>query len=223
MGIQCVDCVKAAAAARRPVRSALGLVVRHGPPVFTIALIVINVAVYLYGTTLADGQLFSQLGLWPHYDVLNPYYWAGTEWWRWITSGFVHRDILHIGLNMLVLFQFGGHVEALLGRKRFLIVYGASLLGGSALVALLGQTDHVIGGASGAVYGMIAAYIVMTLALKRPVQSVLLQAGAWMIAGFFISGIAWQGHLGGAIAGWAVTTVVLRLASRTKAPGPRSA
>jgi membrane associated rhomboid family serine protease len=218
-----VDCVKEAGASLRPTRSLLGFQTAAGPPRVTIALIAINVAVYLYGTTLAYGQLFSQLGLYPRFDALNPYFGVGTEWWRWISSGFVHLDILHIGLNMLMLYMFGGQLETMLGRARYVVVYGASLLGGSALVVLLGEAGHVVGGASGAVYGLIAAYVVSSLALKRPVQSLLLQAGAWLVAGFFIPGLSWQGHLGGAVAGWLVTALILRRARGEEARRVRGA
>ena len=215
--------MKQASAAQRPTRSRLGFRTAAGPPRVTIGLIVVNLAIYLYGSTLADGEFFLRLALWPHYDALNPYYWAGAEWWRWISSGFVHLGVFHIGMNMVVLYMFGRELEPLLGRARFALVYGVSLLGGSALVALLGQANHPTGGASGAVYGLIAAYVAIAVSLRLPVRSLVMQAGAWLIAGFIIPGLSWQGHLGGAIAGWVVTTVILRLASRRKPPGPRSA
>jgi len=215
--------VKEAQAAQRPVRSRLGLKVATGPPIVTYGLVALNVAAYLYGMTLKSGQLFSAWGLWPHYDALKPYMYGGTEWWRWISNGFVHEGLLHIGMNMFVLVTFGRQVEVLLGRVRFAILYGASLLGSSALVAILGFTGSVSGGASGAIFGLIAAYVVIAMTLHLPVQSLVLQAGAWLVIGFFVPGLSWQGHLGGAITGWIVTTVILRLASRRERPGPRPA
>jgi membrane associated rhomboid family serine protease len=223
VGIQCVDCVKEARLAQRPTRSRLGFKTAAGPPRVTIGLIVVNVAIYLYGTTLADGELFSRLALWPHYDVLNPYYWAGTEWWRWISSGFIHLGALHIGMNMLVLYVFGRELEPLLGRARFALIYGVSLLGASALVVLLSPQNHPTGGASGAVYGLVAAIIVISLSLRLPVQSLVLQAGAWLIVGFFIPGLSWQSHLGGALFGWLVTALMLRLARRQEGRRARRA
>lgn len=215
VGVQCVDCVKEAKANARPQRSRLGLVVRQGPPAVTYALIGINVVVYLYGMTLGVGALFSKWGLWSHYDPMNPYLYAGTEWWRWVSSGFVHGGILHLGMNMFVLYIFGRQLEPLLGRARFTMVYGISLLGGSALVWLLGTPNTVSGGASGAIFGLIAAYVAIAVSLRLPVQSLVLQAGAWLVVGFFIPGLSWQGHLGGALTGWVVTAIVLRLASRS--------
>ena len=223
MGIQCVDCVKEAAASQRPVRSRLGLKVAAGPPIMTYGLVGLNVAAYVYGMTLRPGQLFSAWGLWPHYEALHPYAYGGTEWWRWISNGFVHENILHIGMNMFVLVMFGRQVEALLGRARFAILYAASLLGSSALVAVLGHTGSVNGGASGAIFGLIAGYIAIAMTLHLPVQSLVLQAGAWLVVGFFVPGLSWQGHLGGALTGWVVTALILRLASRTTKVGPRRA
>jgi len=173
--------VKEAQAAQRPVRSRLGLKVATGPPIVTYGLVALNVAAYLYGMTLKSGQLFSAWGLWPHYDALKPYMYGGTEWWRWISNGFVHEGLLH------------------------------------------GFRGSVSGGASGAIFGLIAAYVVIAMTLHLPVQSLVLQAGAWLVIGFFVPGLSWQGHLGGAITGWIVTTVILRLASRRERPGPRPA
>jgi membrane associated rhomboid family serine protease len=210
--------VNEARAGRRPVRSRLGLKVASGPPVLTFGLVALNVAAYLYGMTLKPGQLFSAWGLWPHYDALHPYMYGGAEWWRWIANGFVHENILHIGMNMFVLVMFGRQVEMLLGRVRFAILYGVSLLGSSALVAILGTTGSVNGGASGAIFGLIAGYIAIAMRLHLPVQSLVLQAGAWLVIGVFVPGLSWQGHLGGALTGWVVTALILRLASRRTAP-----
>ena len=223
MGIQCVDCVKEAAAAQRPVRSRLGIKVAAGPPIVTYGLVALNVAAYLYGMTLKADQLFYAWGLWPHYDAAHANTYGGTEWWRWISNGFVHENILHIGMNMFVLVMFGRQVEALLGRARFAILYAVSLLGSSALVAILGFTGSVNGGASGAIFGLITGYIAIAMTLRLPVQSLVLQAGAWLVVGFFVPGLSWQGHLGGALTGWVVTSVILRLASRRPASGPRRA
>jgi membrane associated rhomboid family serine protease len=184
----------------------------------TIGLVVINVAVYLYGTTLKPRQLVSAWGLWPHYDALHPFAYAGTEWWRWITNGFVHHDIVYLAVNMVVFVMFGRQVEALLGRARFAILYGASLLGASALVAILGTAGTVSAGAGAANFGIVAGYVAIATTLRLSVKSVVLQAGAWLVIGFIVPGLSWQGLLGGAIAGWVVTMLILRLASRQTAP-----
>ncbi len=218
VGVQCVDCVNEARSKQRAVRSRLGITIAKGPPFVTIALIAINVAVFLYGLTLQKMQLFSEWGLWPKYGPQVRYLGAGDEWWRWITSGFVHGGVLHIGMNMFVLWMFGRQVETLLGRVRFALVYFTSLLGGSAMVVLLGEQGSVVGGASGAIFGLVGAYVAIAITLKLPFQSVAIQAGIWLVLGFTISGVSWQGHVGGALTGWIVTVVILRLAARRKPP-----
>lgn len=190
-----------------------------GPPIITYALITANIAVFVYGMSLPAGKLFSQWGLWPHYDAAHANIYGGDEWWRWITSGFVHTGVLHVGMNMFVLWMFGRQVEPLLGRARFAAVYAASLLGGSALIAVLGQQGTVAGGASGAIFGIVAAYVAIGITLRLPFQAVALQAGVWLVIGFYIQGIAWQGHLGGALAGWLATAIIIRAAGRKRPPG----
>jgi membrane associated rhomboid family serine protease len=216
-----VDCVKEAKAVRRPTRSRLGFKTVAGPPRVTIALIVVNVIVFLYAQGVGGDTLFLEWGLWPRFDAaqLAPVYAsvAGDEWWRWISSGFVHLGVVHIGMNMLVLYMFGRELEPLLGRARFALIYGVSLLGASALVSLLSPQNHPTGGASGGVYGLIAAYVAIAVSLRLPVRSLVLQAGAWLVAGFFIAGLSWQGHLGGAVAGGLTTAVIIRLARNEEA------
>lgn len=219
--------MKEAGRAQRPTRSRLGFKAAAGPPRVTIGLIVVNVIVFLYAQTLGGDRLFLQWGIWPKFDATQlPAAYAsvaGDEWWRWITSGFVHLGLLHLGMNMLVLYMFGRELEPLLGRARFALIYGVSLLGASAFVEMLSARNNPTGGASGAVYGLIAAYVAISVSLRLPVRSLVLQAGAWLIAGFFISGLSWQGHLGGAVTGGLLTALILRLARRQKGRPARPA
>jgi membrane associated rhomboid family serine protease len=193
----------------------------------TYGLVGINVLVYLYAQTEGVGVVFRRWGLWAKFDpaTLSPsdLLVAGDEWWRWVSSGFVHGGILHIGLNMLVLYTFGTQLEALLGRARFTLIYALSLLGASAFVETFGDPNTVTGGASGAIYGLVAAFVAISLSLRLPVQSLVLQAGAWLVAGFIIPGLSWQGHLGGAVAGGLVTALMLRLVHRDEGRRARRA
>jgi membrane associated rhomboid family serine protease len=162
----------------RPVRSRLGIKVASGPPVVTFGLLALNVIAYLYGLSLGTGVLFTKWGLWPHYDAAHPYLNGGTEWWRWISNGFVHESILHIGMNMFVLVMFGRQVEMLLGRMRFIILYALSLVGSSALVAVLGVSGSVNGGASGAIFGLIAGYIAIGWVVTAVILRLASRGGA---------------------------------------------
>ena len=78
----------------------------------------------------------------------------GPDWYRLVTSGFTHAGIIHIALNMYLLYQLGNMLEPAIGRVRFALTYLASLLGGSALVLLLSPNNLTVG-ASGAVFGLM--------------------------------------------------------------------
>jgi membrane associated rhomboid family serine protease len=208
VGIQCVDCVREAAEQRGPLLNRLGFVTAGGTPVVTYALIIANIAAFAYGyLMLGANQWAVRWGLFPGGLGDNPEF--GQELYRWVTSGFLHFGPLHIAMNMFVLWQFGTQLEPALGRVRFAIVYFVSLIGGSAGIVLLAN-GGVHGGASGAIFGLIAAFAVVLLKLKLPAQSLLVSAGLWLVAGFFIGSISWQGHLGGAVAGALTMLAMLR-------------
>jgi membrane associated rhomboid family serine protease len=192
--------VKAARATQKPVRSAVGLRVRGGKPVVTFSLIGLNVAIFLAGTVLGEEGWVYRLGL-------NPST-VGSEPWKLLTSGFAHFDVAHIGLNMFALLQFGLVVEALLGHLRFAILYVVSLLGGSLMIAMIGKPHTLHAGASGAIFGVLAAFVVLSLLLKRPAYDVMTMGGLWLVLGFVVPGLSWEGHLGGTITG-AVTAFAL--------------
>jgi membrane associated rhomboid family serine protease len=124
----------------------------------TKTLIGLNVLVYL--VNLAQGASLSQNGgeLFADWALYGPLVGAG-DWWRLLTSAFLHGSLLHIGFNMLMLWWIGGPVEAALGRGRFLALYIASALAGSA-GALLVSPGAVTVGASGAIFGLLGAALV---------------------------------------------------------------
>src|SRR5690606_14804734 len=208
VGIQCVDCVKQEASRVGPVVNRLGFVSANGTPWATYALMAASVLAFAYGhLVLGESRWIIDWGLWPRgVPGLEEF---GHDWYRWISSGFLHFGFLHLAINMFVLWQFGTQLEPVLGRLRFVGVYLASVIGGSAAIMLLG-TGNVHGGASGAIFGLIAAFAVVLMKLSLSAQSLLASAGIWLVAGFFINGISWQGHLGGAIAGAVVMFAMLR-------------
>lgn len=216
-----MDCVNEARKQQRPLKSRLGFKAAAGPPYVTYALIAVNAALYLVAPALLGANWVLTLGLWPDYvpQLAAVYPGAGDEWWRWITSGFAHFGLLHIGLNMFVLFQFGAMLEPALGRARYAALYGGSLLGSSAVVLLLGDQGSVHGGASGAIFGLLAAYAIVLRKLRLPYQSHAMFAGGWLLAGFFISGLSWQGHLGGAVVGAIIMAAMFRSVERSPAKG----
>ncbi|MFW2512650.1 rhomboid family intramembrane serine protease [Demequina sp. SO4-13] len=228
VGVLCVDCMAEAKAQVRPVRSRLGFTATAGPPLVTYVLIALNAAIFLLAPVLLGARWDYSLGLIPGFAGDTAAYCAaaqdpnceglGNEWYRWITAGFVHFGLFHIAMNMFALFQLGTALEPAMGRLRFIGLYSASLIGSSAGVMLI-ASDGVHGGASGAIFGLLAAYGIVLRRLKLPYQSVLVIAaifiGGPLIAEFipalaFFSGLSWQGHLGGAVVGAVVMLAMFR-------------
>jgi len=142
---------------------------------------------------------------------------AHGQWWRLVTSGFLHENILHIGFNMLVLYYLGTMLEPALGRVKFAVIYGVSLLTGSFGSLLV--SPHVLTvGASGAVFGMMGAAVIELRARQIP----LMQSGVGglilinLIISFTLPGISWGGHIGGLIGG-ALAALVIQLGDRNRA------
>jgi membrane associated rhomboid family serine protease len=160
--------------------------------------------------------------------VLNPTV-VGAEPWRLITSAFLHSPgtIIHLLFNLYALYAFGPALESFLGRVRFLALYGTAALGGSlgvlALYALAIATDggsiEATGGfltpssalgASGAIFGLLGAYLPLRRAIGVNVTQLLIVLGINVVLGFVASGIAWEAHLGGLLVGAAIGWVYLR-------------
>jgi membrane associated rhomboid family serine protease len=176
----------------------------------TIALIAINVAVFIAelvagGMSGIDGggSLIRDAGL------RGPEV-ADGDWWRVISSGFLHAGFLHLLLNMYVLYIAGSILEPGIGTPRFLAIYFVSLLAGS-LGALLVEPNTFTVGASGAIFGLMAAVIVV--ARGRGVEQVASQFGLFVVLNlvltFSIPGIAIGGHLGGLVGGGLAAMLVI--------------
>ena len=132
------------------------------------------------------------------------------EWYRLVSSGFLHFGVLHVGMNMFLLYQLSRMLEPTLGSVKFTLVYFASLFGGAA-GALMLSPNALTGGASGAVFGMMAAAIVgMRQRGVNPLQTglgltFLINIGLTLA----IPNISVGGHFGGALAGAACGEFVL--------------
>ena len=127
---------------------------------------------------------------------------AQGEWYRMVSSGFVHFGILHVAMNMYILYQLGRMLEPALGSLKFGLVYFASMLAGST-GALLLTPDAFTGGASGAVFGIMAAAVVgMRQRGMNPLRTGLGATFAINIVfTLAIPGVSIGGHFGGALAG----------------------
>ncbi len=166
----------------------------------TAALVLINVVLWV-GQILPGSQLTQYLFFAPLLTQSEP--------WRMITAGFVHdpSNPLHVLLNMYSVFIFGQVLEPLLGRARFVALYLVAILGGSVAVLFLGDPFTPVVGASGAFFGLMAAYFVVLKSIGQNSRSMVGLIAINLFIGFLIPGISWQGHLGGLLAGGAVASL----------------
>jgi membrane associated rhomboid family serine protease len=194
VGMRCPECSRQRTAVRSLASSASGDLVTRG-------LIAINVIAFL-GELLTGSNGYRASGsLYEKWALFGPFVGDG-EWWRLITSGFLHSGLIHIGFNMYLLFLLGRTLEPALGSVRFAAVYFVSLLGGS-LGALILNPHNVTVGASGAVFGLMgAAALQMYRRGYNPLQSdigmlIILN----LVLSFVLPGISIGGHIGGLVAG----------------------
>ena len=171
-----------------------------------LTIITIICAFYLY--ELYDSGLIGTFGLYG-IDLLK----STNEWYRLVTVALVHDNTnvipIHLAFNMLALHSLGTPIETFLGRNKFLIIFFVSLIGGSITSAMfLGYNGYSIG-ASGAVFGLFGAWAVISKRIGAEVKSVLVIIGLNFVLGFTIGGVDWRAHLGGLIAGYAVTQFLL--------------
>ncbi len=201
--MQCVDCVAAGAAATPVRRTVFGGRAADGRPVITLTIIGVCVVAYLLQLVVGRG-LTNDLLFYPPL--------GGVEPWRFLTAAFLHApsSFLHIALNMYVLYLTGPSLEAALGRVRFAALYLVAAFGGSVGYLLLwNPTLPGTVGASGAVFGLFGALLVLQRRLRLDLRQTLVIVGINAALGFFVPGIAWQAHLGGFVVGAAVGAVMM--------------
>lgn len=193
------------------------------PTLLTYALIAINIGLYVW-TEIANNTIIrcgdAAIGPRGQCDLglAKPFLEDDGQWFRLISSGFLHFSILHVAMNMLLLFQLGQMLEPAMGRVRFGMIYFAALLAGSA-GALALDPDSLTGGASGAVFGLMAAAVVALH--QRGINPFQTSLGAVFVINilltFTIDGISVGGHVGGAIGG-ALCAVVMLAPRGTRVP-----
>src|SRR5450759_901159 len=212
VGIQCVDCVREGQKSMRMPRTQFGArVTAGGRPVVTQTIIVICVVVWL--VQKVSPTISADLDFWPPAVRSQP--------WRFLTSAFEHDTFstrpLHILFNMYALWVVGQYLEPLLGRVRFAILYLVSALGGSVGLLMLAAPSTSLGsswdthalGASGAVFGMFLALLLLNRHLGRSSAGIGVIILINFAYGFIVPNIAWQAHLGGAITGAACAGILI--------------
>ena len=214
VGMRCPECAR-----QKTVVKTIRNTARR--PELTLALIAINVVAFLAeGNVSITGQPTDKvyeegalIGSFRGSDLGV----AHGQWWRIVTGGFLHENLLHIGFNMYVLYVLGQMLEPVLGRLRFGLIYAVSLLAGS-LGALLVSPHSPTVGASGAVFGIMGAAAVEMRARQIPIM----QSGIGglilinLIFSFSFANISVGAHVGGLIAG-ALTAGLIQAGSRYRA------
>jgi membrane associated rhomboid family serine protease len=219
VGFHCPECSKQGKQKVYTARTIMG----GSHPIVTQALIAVNVLVYFLGASdrqfatdyglLGSGRLFFNDGTTQLVGV------AHGEWYRLVTGGFLHANILHLGMNMFALWILGSQLEAAVGRLRFGVVYAAALLAGSLGVMLVSPNELTVG-ASGAIFGLLG----LALAAQRSQGINIWQSGLGGILlinlafTFGIPGISIGGHLGGLAGGYLCGAIFYELGPRVRDP-----
>ncbi|MGD0712901.1 MAG: rhomboid family intramembrane serine protease [Gaiellaceae bacterium] len=223
VGLRCPEHAGGRRAAGRPIGNRGRIVARapHMPlgrteALVTKALITVNVAIYLIGAVQGGGInnpmppsiLANTHALYPKLWLDGPQLAQG-DWWRLLTTMFLHANLLHIGFNMLALWWFGAPVEQYLGRARFLGLYFVAGLAGSA--GALVQTPGITVGASGAIFGVLGAMMILEWqATGRLGGNAMTLIVINLALSFAIANISIGGHIGGLIGGILATLAFAR-------------
>ena len=208
VGVICPECLAQQAQAQTPAQRKAerrwarprAVTASDSRPLVTYAIIGITTLAWLIGLipgvgdTVQNALLFWGPALYPEL--------TGTfEPWRLLTASLVHSGFWHLGLNMLALWMMGRSLEPLLGRGRFLALYVLSALGGAVAVALLSFTTPVVG-ASGAIFGLFGALIVIGRHIGANIGGIAIILAINLAIGFVPGfNISWQAHVGGLVVG----------------------
>lgn len=187
------------------------------PPV-TRTLLIVNVAVFLLELAIGPGTLITYFGLWPLGTMSLTGGGASFQPWQIITYSFLHGGWLHLFVNMFALYMFAGHVEVLLGPRRFLNLYLASVIAAAIsqliFAAVAGGEPYPTIGASGGIFGVLLAYAIYfphrtIFLLIPPIPMpawlfVLLYGALELFLGVTGTeqGVAHFAHLGGMLGAW---------------------
>jgi membrane associated rhomboid family serine protease len=222
VGFQCPECFKEGVRSTRQGRTAYGGRRPLTGGLVSRILIGINVVVFLLvvGTGGNRSRLLHQLWLLPQSACTNVGFdgrctarapgVADGAYWELLTAMFTHVQVWHIGFNMLALFVLGPQLELVLGRLRFLGLYLLSGLVGSAVVYWLAGPGSPTVGASGALFGLMGALLMVALKVRGDVQGLLTLIAVNLALTVFGAGfISWQGHLGGFVGGTLLGAVLV--------------
>ena len=199
VGFQCPQCASSGTPTRQPSTVAGGALT--GRPVVTYAIIGLDVLIFGIQYLVGVNNVSGDYGMWPVGIAIDG------QWWRLLTSAFLHGSILHLVFNMYVLFAFGPTLERILGRWRFIVLFLLSAVGGSVASYVFSDVRTLSVGASGAIFGLMAALVVAGRRLRYDITQVVVLIIINVAIGFFSAGTDWRAHLGGLATGAAVAAV----------------
>jgi membrane associated rhomboid family serine protease len=233
VGFQCPSCIAQGKKETRSGRTPYGGMRPTQAGLVSKTLIAINAAVWLVilatgGATsrwvdrlslIPNGQCAAGRGYYPGItDAATCRSAVGGTWydgvatgapWQLLTSMFTHVEVFHIGFNMLALWILGPQLELVLGRVRYVGLYLLSGLVGSAAVYWLSDEASATLGASGAIFGLMGALLVLAYKVKADVSQLLMWIGLNAALTFFGRGISWQGHVGGFVGGVVLAVILV--------------
>lgn len=182
----------------------------------TSLLLIANVIMFLV-LTFNGGSTNSLVLL--QYGALTNYELLAHEWWRYVTSIFLHAGFSHLLFNSFALIVFAPPMERLLGSLRYGVLYlGGGVVGNILAIAYYNSIDKITisVGASGAIYAVYGAFLYVALFQRglmdetsRKTLYTLLLFG--IIFSFAMSGINWMAHLGGLLGGFFIYGLIIRL------------
>jgi len=220
VGFQCPDDVRAGAASIRQGRTVVGAPARTQQPYITWALIALNVAVYLLTGLGPGGSLIDNTNttLFRDWELVPNVVGYQHDYLRLVTAAFLHLGPLHIFLNMLALYMIGPALERVMGWWRYLAVYLLAALGGSVAILLLGDVRQPVVGASGAIFGLFAAALVLSQVVGFNTRALVITIGLNFVFTFSVPGISKLGHVGGFVVGGLATLALLGWTLRPRQP-----
>jgi membrane associated rhomboid family serine protease len=200
VGWQCPECVRQGVKTSRTIQpfagrglGRSGIVGSTNPTPMVIALIAVNVV-----TFVASG--FGKQSVVDRFGGLSHQVIQSDQYYRFLTAMFLHLSFFHIASNMITLLIVGPAVEVMLGRSRFVALFLLAGLGGSTASYLFTPANSVSAGASGAIFGVLGAYVILAHRRRQPLAQVVALIAINLVIGF-TGNIDWRDHLGGLVIG----------------------
>lgn len=201
VGFHCPNC---AAKGKQKVMTGRAAFRGSFTPVVSYSLIAVNVALWLLTIGAGENKTLSNFG------DFGPFIAENGEWYRIVTSAFLHAGLIHLAFNMFALYNIGPLVERTLGRAAFGVVYAAALLAGSAGTLVVAPRDLTVG-ASGAIFGLLGALVI--LYRRAGIDVWRSGLGITLLLNFVITvtlpNISIGGHAGGFVGGILATFLIV--------------